>query len=217
MPNASSLPVTATWKLPDGTVVRVDTIPAGQLTGDLLWPGMVLNANGVAIGWPGWRELKQSDFPLKPGVLIYGNQISDTSLPSFAYRHPMTVTFEMNPQETVTVDYPGITPAGCEVPREPNLEITKTASVSSVMPGQTFQYDINVKNVSTQCGGLPGHAVRPDPGEPEGHRNRDRGHTSPALAGLRYHRHRCQWVRRDVELCSCRVRWVCRPRLRRSP
>ena len=70
-------------------------------------------------------------------------------MPSFAYRHPMTVTFEMNPAETVTVDYPGVTPAGCAVPREPNLEITKTASVSSVMPGQTFNYDINVKNVST--------------------------------------------------------------------
>ncbi len=55
--------MTATWKLPDGTVARVDTIPAGQLKGDLLWPGMVLNADGVAVQWPGWRQLEAVRFP----------------------------------------------------------------------------------------------------------------------------------------------------------
>ena len=136
VPNASSLPVTVTWRTQDGTVARVDTIPAGQTSGSLLWPGIVLNADGIAIGWPGWRALEPSDFPLKPGALIYGTQILDPSLPSFAFRQPMTVTFEINPQATATVDYPGVTPAGCAVPREPNLEITKTASVSSVQAGR---------------------------------------------------------------------------------
>src|SRR6478609_3960717 len=149
VPNASSLPVTVTWTTQDGTVARVDTIPAGQTSGTLLWPGIILNADGIAVGWPGWRTLEQSDFPLKPNVLIYGTQITDTSLPSFAFRQPMTVTFEINPEATASVDYPGVTPAGCTVPREPNLAITKTASVSTTAPGQTFDYDINVKNTST--------------------------------------------------------------------
>jgi uncharacterized repeat protein (TIGR01451 family) len=149
VPNAASLPVTVTWRTQDGTVARVDTIPAGQLSGDLLWPGMVLNSDGIAISWPGWRALEPSDFPLKPGVSIYGTQIEDPSLPSFAFRLPMAVTFEMNPSETVTVQYPGVTPAGCAVPREPDLHIAKTASVTSVPEGGTFSYDINVNNVST--------------------------------------------------------------------
>ena len=149
VPNSAKLPVTATWKLPDGTVVRVDTIPAGQLKGDLLWPGMVLNADGVAIQWPGWRQLEATDFPLPAGADVYGTAIADPSLASFAYRSALTVTFEMNPSETVTVVYPGQTPAGCAVPREPDLQITKTASVSTAAPGQAFDYDINVKNAST--------------------------------------------------------------------
>ncbi len=149
VPNAANLPVTATWKLPDGTVVRVDTIPAGQLKGDLLWPGMVLNADGVAVQWPGWRQLEASDFPLPAGAEVYGTAIADASLPSFAYRLPMTVTFEMNPSVTATVTYPGQTPAGCAVPREPDLQITKTASVSTAAPGQAFDYTIDVRNVST--------------------------------------------------------------------
>ena len=45
--------------------------------------------------------------------------------------------------------YPGQTPNGCAVPREPDLQITKTASVSTAVAGQTFDYDINVRNAST--------------------------------------------------------------------
>ena len=149
VPNASSLPVTVTWRTQDGTVARVDTIPAGQTSGSLLWPDIILNADGIAIGWPGWRSLEPSDFPLKPGVSIYGTQITDPSLPSFAFRQPMTVTFEISPEATATVDYPGVTPAGCTVPREPNLEITKTASVSAVQAGGSFTYNINMRNTST--------------------------------------------------------------------
>ena len=184
VPNASSLPVTVTWRTQDGTVARVDTIPAGQTSGSLLWPGIVLNADGIAIGWPGWRSLEPSDFPLKPGVLIYGTQITDPSLPSFAFRQPMTVTFEINPEATATVDYPGVTPAGCTVPREPNLEITKTASVSSVQAGGSFTYDINVQQHLHAGRRLPGDPVRPDPGQPEGHRHHHGGDRVPALAEL---------------------------------
>jgi len=138
-----------TWRTQGGTVARIDTIPAGQTSGSLLWPGIILNADGIAIGWPGWRSLEPSDFPLKPGASIYGTQITDPSLPSFAFRQPMTVTFEINPEATATVDYPDVTPAGCTVPREPNLATTKTASVSSVQAGGSFTYNINVRNTST--------------------------------------------------------------------
>ena len=149
VPNASSLTMTATWRTQDGTVVRVDTIPAGQLTGTLLWPGIVLNAQGIAVGWPGWRDLQPSDFPLAPGARIYGTQIEDTTLPSYAYRLPMTVTFEINPTAVVDVSYPDVTPAGCAVPRDPALTISKTASTASITPGTPFTYDISVTNTST--------------------------------------------------------------------
>ena len=149
VPNASSLPVTVTWRTQDATVARVDTIPAGQTTGSLLWPGIVLNPDGIAIGWPGWRSLEPSDFPLQPGASIYGTQIADPSLPSFAFRQPMTVTFEINPAATATVQYPDATPAGCAVPREPSLQTAKTAGVTSVPAGGSFTYDVNARNIST--------------------------------------------------------------------
>ena len=146
--NANSLPVTVTWRTADGTVARVDTIPAGQSTGSLLWPGMVINTDGVGIGFPGWRPLVPSDFPLAPDAQVYGTVILDPSLPSFAYRQPMTVTFKMNPQDVVETVYPDISPAGCAVPRKPELTIAKTASVSTVSPGTAFSYGISVANTS---------------------------------------------------------------------
>lgn len=149
VPDAGSLPVTATWRTESGTVARVDTIPAGQTTGSLLWPGMVLNTDGVAIGWPGWRDLQPSDFPLAPGATIYGTQILDTSLASNAYRLPMTVTFSMNPSDTVPAQYPDVTPQGCAVPRDPSLSILKTASATTVNAGDPFNYSIAVSNTST--------------------------------------------------------------------
>ena len=130
-------------------MVRVDTIPAGQKTGSLLWPGMVLNADGVGIGFPGWRPLQQSDFPLAPDAVVYGTVIQDESLPSFVYRQQMTVTFKMNPEDVVSTIYPDISPAGCAVPRNPNLTITKTASTSTLNPGDAFSYGISVANTST--------------------------------------------------------------------
>ncbi|WP_368259250.1 hypothetical protein, partial [Blautia wexlerae] len=149
VPDAENLPVTVTWRTAAGTVVRVDAIPAGQLTGELLWPGMVLNGDEVAVGWPGWRSLVPSDFPLAPGAEIYGTQIRDTSLASEAYRNAMTVTFEMNPQAVATVDYPAVTPAGCAVPRDPDLHVVKTADRSTIKPGEAFSYAIDVRNDST--------------------------------------------------------------------
>ena len=163
VPDASSLPVTATWRTQDGTVARVDTIPAGQLTGTLLWPGMVLNAQGVAVGWPGWRDLQPSDFPLAPGARIYGTQIEDASLPSYAYRLPMTVTFSINPTAVVDVLYPDVTPAGCAVPRDPALSISKTASGTSITPGQHVHLRDHGDEHLDARRRLPGDAVGPDP------------------------------------------------------
>jgi hypothetical protein len=109
----------------------------------------VLNSDGVAVGWPGWRPLQPSDFPLPPGATVYGTQIEDPSLPSSAYREPMTVTFDMGPFDTATVQYPDATPAGCVVARVPDLHIANTASVTAADGGVSFSYHINVTNTST--------------------------------------------------------------------
>ncbi len=143
LPNANQLPVTITWRTQDNTVARVDTIPAGQTSGRLLWPGMVLNGDGIAIQWPGWRKAEQGEVPQ------YADMLLDPSLPSYAYRLPMTVTFEINPHATVDVQYPDVTPAGCAVPRVPDLDIVKTASTDVVEGGSEFTYAVNVRNTST--------------------------------------------------------------------
>jgi uncharacterized repeat protein (TIGR01451 family)/LPXTG-motif cell wall-anchored protein len=142
LPNAGSLPLTITWRSQDGTVVRVDTIPAGQTSGRILWPGMVLNSDGVAVGWPGWREAVQGEVP------EYANMVSDPTLPTYVFRLPMTLTFSINPETTVATQYPGVTPAGCAVPRTPELQILKTVSTETVQGGSQFTYAINVSNTS---------------------------------------------------------------------
>lgn len=165
VPNQPDLPVTATWRTQDGTVARVDTIPPGQLSGRLLWPGITLNADGVGIGWPGWRTLAASDFPLPAGATVYGDQIEDPALASQAYREPMTVTFEMNPSDVVTVTYPAVTPAGCEVARVPDLRLTKVASVERTTPGASFTFTIALSNVSELGAAYPVHLSDPVPSD----------------------------------------------------
>ncbi|MFC4223944.1 DUF11 domain-containing protein [Lysinibacter cavernae] len=138
--NPDSLPVTATWRQADGTLVRVDTIPAGQTSGSLLWPGAVVNDDDIAVGWPGWRVVKEGETP------DWENYVYDPTLDSTKWREPLTITFEMNPTDVVTLEYPPVSPAGCEVPRDPGVYITKVASVGTVAAGSNFDYTIEVGN-----------------------------------------------------------------------
>ncbi|ROS31554.1 DUF5979 domain-containing protein [Cellulomonas sp. PhB150] len=143
----STHPVTISWfadadhdGVPDGDAIRVDTIPAGgALTGKMLWPGAAVDADGIGIAWPGWRQVRVGETP------VWENQIADPTLPEYALRAGALVRIEVNPTLRVEQAYPDATPL-CEVARTPDLEITKTASVEKADRGDKVSYALDVRN-----------------------------------------------------------------------
>lgn len=87
---------TITWVHPGGSDVVLTNQP---LSGTLLWPGAVLDAQGHAIGWPGW--VQQSD-----GTWVRGGPFAWAS-------QSVEVRFEVNPGTVATVTYPAAAGA-CE-------------------------------------------------------------------------------------------------------
>lgn len=132
-------PVTATWRDKNGAVARVDVIPLDELQGKLLWPGGVVDEDGVSIGWPGWREAREGETP------IFENMVFDETLDNALYRETMTVEFAVNPSSTLTVEYPPAA-SDCAVERDPDLIIEKSASVTQVKAGDSFDYTLEVAN-----------------------------------------------------------------------
>lgn len=145
--------ITVTWTpdpafYPDAVPI-VQTIPWAERNGRLLWPYGEVNAEGISIGWPGWRLAEPGDV-VGQGTIVdsWENMVKDSSLPSYAFAdqlHPMTITFEINPSQSVLAVYPQATPA-CAVTREAGPLIEKTSSVTSVMPGGTFDYTLSITN-----------------------------------------------------------------------
>ncbi|WP_394551103.1 hypothetical protein ACDF64_10645 [Agromyces sp. MMS24-JH15] len=112
-------PITVTWVSADDGVHPVQTetrvLPAGQFVGGMLWPGATLGANGLPSGYPGYRPLGPGDDPNSPLVFNgpNGALILDESLPSFAWRNqtiPASITFQINPEQTVLAVYPQALP-----------------------------------------------------------------------------------------------------------
>jgi len=85
--------VTITWLNPGGQDVVYANLP---LTGRVLWPGAVVDAQGNPVDWPGWRKLSD-------GTWVEGDEF-DWVRPS------VQVHFKVNPEATVTVAYPPATP-----------------------------------------------------------------------------------------------------------
>ncbi|MDM7855468.1 peptidase [Cellulomonas alba] len=85
--------VTITWINPTGQSVVYANLP---LTGRVLWPGAVVDAQGNPLDWPGWRQLSD-------GTWVQGDEF-DWVRPS------VQVLFKVNPEATVTVGYPPATP-----------------------------------------------------------------------------------------------------------
>jgi hypothetical protein len=160
-----SLPVTLTWTanqpgvggvpstdLPPVPAVITRTLHIGD-SGQILWPGGVVTPDNVAIGFPGWRAIVESDLnpdgTLKdPNAITFEGLIYDPStVATDAWRYDSTVTIQVNPTQTVTVSYPPAT-AACAVKRPTDLTITKTASVQTTAPGGSFTYNLAVKNVN---------------------------------------------------------------------
>ncbi|MFF2272498.1 VWA domain-containing protein [Agromyces sp. NPDC058136] len=145
--------ITVTWTpdpvfYPDAEPI-VMTIPWEERNGRLLWPYGEVNDEGISIGWPGWRLAEPGDV-VGEGTIVdsWENMVKDSSLPSYAFAdqlHPMTITFEINPSQSVLAVYPQATPA-CAVTRDAHPEIVKTSSVTSAKPGATFDYTLSITN-----------------------------------------------------------------------
>jgi len=146
-------PITVTWT-PDPTVYPdaepiVMQVPWSERNGRLLWPYGVVNDDGISIGWPGWRLVEEGDVVGENGIVdMWENMVKDSKLPSYAFAdqvNPMTITFSVNPSESILAVYPQATPA-CEVVRDPSVEIVKTSSVEQAKPGDAFDYTLSVTN-----------------------------------------------------------------------
>ncbi|KRC60516.1 hypothetical protein ASE14_05750 [Agromyces sp. Root81] len=146
-------PITVTWTpdasvYPDATPI-VTEIPWEERNGRVLWPYGVVNDEGIAIGWPGWRLIQEGDVVGENGIVdIWENMVKDSKLESYAFAdqfNPMTITFQVNPSQSVLAVYPQATPA-CEVQRDPTVDILKTSSVTEAKPGSSFDYTLSVTN-----------------------------------------------------------------------
>lgn len=78
---------------PDGADVTYTDLP---LSGRVLWPGAVIDANGEPLDWPGWTETS-------PGVWVQGDEFDWV-------RPTVTVELEINPTISATIGYPPSTP-----------------------------------------------------------------------------------------------------------
>ena len=106
---------TIRWKKMDGTIVRELTNQA--LTGQLLWPGAAVDANGIPTAWPGWS--------FTGGQWV---QISD------GLRPQMRLHISINPETEVVVNYPPATPFCSANPNRPPVVTNIAKSSTGFLP-----------------------------------------------------------------------------------
>jgi hypothetical protein len=145
-------PITVTWTSADGTLTKTETIPADALSGRLLWPGAAVDANGIPYEFPGWRPITEADLtnPPVPGTRFL-DLILDENVATYPWRdmtNPASITFSVNPSQTVLATYPQALPT-CAIERPAELLIHKTASVTSAAPGSNFDYTLRVESFGT--------------------------------------------------------------------
>ncbi len=170
-PALSQLPVSGSWVTvldpqAEGHSVTIDEFLANPqgVSGAIQWPGSLFVGNPpVAVDYPGWRVLEAADYgpnggyinpgdgleyaPADAGFFVFNGLILDPSELDFAWRGQSTVTFEVNPTLTFTVEYPTETGA-CVQARHSDVQIEKTASADRIDRGGEFTYDIAVENMS---------------------------------------------------------------------
>ncbi|WP_395243784.1 VWA domain-containing protein [Agromyces sp. MMS24-K17] len=164
--NVAPAPITVTWTSADGSLVKVEQVEWDARNGRLLWPGAAVDANGIPYQFPGWRPITEEDL-LNPGSVVPGTRfldlILDETVPTFPWRgetytptgdpsnpytvttEPLTVTFSINPSQSVLAVYPQALPT-CAIDRPPLLDIVKTSSVTTATPGSDFSYTLSVKS-----------------------------------------------------------------------
>ncbi|WP_166850778.1 LPXTG cell wall anchor domain-containing protein [Isoptericola sp. BMS4] len=140
--------VTITWIHPSGA----DVVQAGlPLSGRVLWPGAEVADDGTPLDWPGWR--------LEDGTWVVGDEY-DWVRPS------VDVLFEVNPELTLTADYPPSSPDCAtnppgqppSTPPEPGDDTTPASQSTvpaAVPPGSaTPQGPVALPRTGAQVAGL---------------------------------------------------------------
>lgn len=117
VPNGPN-PLTITWLDAAGNVIQTN---ANQpLSGQLLWPGMVVNGQGQPIDWPGW---------------IFSNgQWVQTADGFEGLRPQATVVLQINPSDTIIVSYPPQTPNCSANPSLPPVAVNDTLDIPNDAP-----------------------------------------------------------------------------------
>jgi uncharacterized repeat protein (TIGR01451 family)/fimbrial isopeptide formation D2 family protein len=133
------------WLDGSGSVVHTDDIPIavdGLVTGRLLFPGATVDGDGDGVLWPGYRAARSGETP------DWENLVLDPTLPSYGLRSGASVEFVINPSTTVAITYPPASPSCAETPGdlESELWMSKTASTTSLAPGDTFSYTMEIGN-----------------------------------------------------------------------
>jgi uncharacterized repeat protein (TIGR01451 family) len=133
--------LTVTWRDGADRVIRTDEIPldGGPVSGELLWPGAEVDDDGVGVMWPGYRVARAGETP------TFENLILDPAVATYGLRSTTNITLSINPETTVSVEYPPQT-EDCTVVREPGLWVEKTASAAIVPAGGEFDYTLTVGN-----------------------------------------------------------------------
>ncbi len=98
-----NLTASITFGNPSGEHVTYDNLP---LSGEILWPGAVVDQNGEATDWPGWR--------LVNGEWVQGDEYSWA-------RPQVQVLFQVNPETQLVAAYPPAV-AGCN-PNPPTTAV----------------------------------------------------------------------------------------------
>ncbi|MGE3343271.1 MAG: SdrD B-like domain-containing protein, partial [Vicinamibacterales bacterium] len=144
----SGATATLVWKDSLGVVKQTDVLPwtnlSAPLTGQVLWPGAVVDGLGTATDWPGWV--------FTGGQWVLGSDGFENTRPT------VTIEVSVNPTETVTVNYPPPTVSCNASPARPAITLIKktnntdnnTAPGLPLLAGDavTWTYDItNTGNV----------------------------------------------------------------------
>jgi uncharacterized repeat protein (TIGR01451 family) len=111
--------VTFEWLNANGDVIRTDTVPAAEtMHGTHVWPGVVLDADGNVIDWPGWS-------------LVNGHWVEDSTDLGADLRPTAVLHVSAAPYSYFTVDYP--TDSVCSDPSELPTEALPDGEVEGTL------------------------------------------------------------------------------------
>ena len=127
---------------PDGEPVRTQVLATSEgdlMAGRVLWPGAEVDEDGLATLLPGLRPVERGE------TATWEDLVEDETLPEHALRGDVVLRFAVNPERSVGLAFPPMTPE-CLVDRSADLEVTKVADVERLAPGDAVTYTIETRS-----------------------------------------------------------------------